>query len=49
MLAEVSQSEGNVPRFILRGQPCHRRSDRIWSIVLDEPKQREKCSLSKNR
>ena len=32
MLAEVRQSEGDVPRFILRGQPCHRGGNRIWSV-----------------
>ena len=42
VLAQMRHAEGDVARFVLRGQPAHRCSDRIGRVSLEEPKQREK-------
>ena len=49
MLAEMRETERDVARFVLRGEPGHRRGDRIRCVPLDEPQQREERALAEHR
>jgi len=40
VLTQVSHTESDVPRFILRCEPADCGSDRIGSIALEKPQQR---------
>jgi len=40
VLTQVSHTESDVPRFILRCQPAYGGSDRIGSIAFEKPQQR---------